>query len=682
MNRFRLARLSLVVVLAMTIGSVSLFLVVRNVVADQEQRILHERAGQLALLVDQSLQSKSALLPVLGEAVASSDTPSRTLRLAAGSGQDPSTSTAVARRHGASYRILSQVGREAVGPISGAEAAVVSRASSTSGLVSGIVGSGNGRKLILAAFAQSGLLVIEQTRLGPTAATVPPVASGSPFGDVNLAFYASSKPQASALLLVSGRLPSGLVDRQYVSVGKERWLLLVSARGPLVGTFTTLMPWASLLVGLLATLLVAAIVEGLARRRAYALDLVDARTADLRTSLAEQVRLQDAERLARMEAERANQVKSQFISRMSHELRTPLNAVIGFGQLLERDDLNEDQKDSVCHILRGGKHLLKLVNEVLDIARIESGDLALSPEPVLVNDLLDESLGLIRPLASHRSLQIVGGGDASCSLFVLADRHRLKQVLLNLLSNAAKYNRLGGTISVACERHETGRLRIKVSDTGDGIPPEQLGRLFAPFDRLGAEQSEIEGTGIGLALARHLAEAMGGTLDVESVVGVGSTFWVELPLTEGPIERYERINRPGRSEPVEASVGAHRRSLLYIEDNLANVKLVERILAERDDIKIIPAMQGRLGLELAREHQPFLILLDLHLSDISGEEVLRRLTSDPETASIPVVILSADASPGQIQRVLNQGALTYLTKPIDVDELLRILDSYALATRS
>jgi CheY-like chemotaxis protein len=265
-----------------------------------------------------------------------------------------------------------------------------------------------------------------------------------------------------------------------------------------------------------------------------------------------------------------------------------------------------------------------------------------------------------------------------CAEYVFADRQRLQQILLNLLSNGVKYNRVGGTVAVSCEMRGATQLRIKVADTGYGISQEQLGHLFTPFERLGAERSEIEGTGIGLALSRQLAEAMGGTLDIESTVGQGSTFWVELPLVEAPIERYERLNILGTPEAHGGRLPADRRTVLYIEDNLANLTLIQRIVAERDGIEIIPAMQGRLGLELAREHKPAVVLLDLHLPDISGDEVLQRLRDDPVTSTIPVVIVSADATPGQVQRLLNAGALAYLTKPIDVGQLLQILDDHVL----
>jgi CheY-like chemotaxis protein len=236
-----------------------------------------------------------------------------------------------------------------------------------------------------------------------------------------------------------------------------------------------------------------------------------------------------------------------------------------------------------------------------------------------------------------------------------------------------KYNRLHGSVTILCEHLEGARLRIKVADTGPGIRAEQIGQLFVPFERLGAERTDIEGTGIGLALSQRLAEAMGGTIDVESVPGQGSTFWVELPVVEGPVERYERLHGDD-TLPDRVATDARRQTVLYIEDNLANLKLVQRVVAHRTDVDIMAAMQGGLGLDLAREHQPALILLDLHLPDISGDQVLHQLREHPATTSIPVVVVSADATVGQQQRLLAAGATAYLTKPYEVQELLRIID--------
>lgn len=393
----------------------------------------------------------------------------------------------------------------------------------------------------------------------------------------------------------------------------------------------------------------------------------------------ERRRAEEARREAQEAAEAANRSKSGFLSRMSHELRTPLNAVLGFGQLLELEDLSETSQDAVAQILKGGSHLLDLINEVLDISRVETGDLALSPEAVHVGELVQETVDLARPLADQRGVQLVIDRSGGCDGYAFADRQRAKQILLNLISNGVKYNRARGTVALSCENDGDAWIRLHIADTGPGIPSERLDRLFTPFERLGAEHTGEDGTGIGLALAKRLAEAMGGTLTVDSRLGEGSTFSVDLPRVEGPVERYERLNGDSEREAAGAA-GPSQRPVLYIEDNLSNLRLVERILAQRPDVDVVGAMQGRLGLELAREHQPTLVLLDLHLPDMGGEEVLRRLRDDPATASIPVVIVSADATHGQVQRLLSLGASGYLTKPINVRELLRLLDETLVDT--
>jgi PAS domain S-box-containing protein len=379
-------------------------------------------------------------------------------------------------------------------------------------------------------------------------------------------------------------------------------------------------------------------------------------------------------RLAKLAAEQANEAKSDYLSRMSHELRTPLNAILGFAQLLELDDLHDEQRDNLGHIMSGARHLLSLINEVLDIAAIEAGRLALSLEPVPLADVVAETVSLIRPLADQSNIMIAAP-DVACSIHVLGDRQRLKQVLLNLLSNAVKYNREGGSVELSCAPVSDDRLRIAVTDTGLGIPSEALARLFVPFERVG-RQTAIEGTGLGLPLSKRLAEAMDGTLDLDSVPGQGSTFWIELPLVEGPVEQDERVGQDEtvpdeqREEPAGPPI-----TVLYIEDNMSNLRLVERILGRRPGVRLISAMRPELGLELAGEHRPDLVLLDLHLPDLPGETVLRRLQTNPKTAGIPVVILSADARPGLIQRLLEQGARAFLTKPLAVKELLELLDS-------
>jgi PAS domain S-box-containing protein len=381
---------------------------------------------------------------------------------------------------------------------------------------------------------------------------------------------------------------------------------------------------------------------------------------------------------ARDAADQANQAKSEFLSRMSHELRTPLNAILGFAQLLEMDELTEEQRENLRYIISGGRHLLALINEVLDIAAIEAGRLPLSVEPIAVADLAGEAVDLIRPLADQNAI-LLSSTAQSRTEHVLADRQRLKQILLNLLSNAVKYNREGGSVRLSCEPVDGDRLRIEVADTGHGIAPESLERLFVPFERLEADPSKVEGTGLGLALSRRLAEAMGGTLEVTTVVGHGSTFWIELPVADHPV----MADDPGlgSATPEDRTADDSKAlTVLYIEDNVSNMELVERIMNRRG-VRLIPAMRPLLGLDLAGEHRPDLILLDLHLPDIPGEEVLRRLRANPRTAGIPVVVLSADARPGHIRDLLEMGAREFLTKPLEVDQLLRILDEVSKERR-
>jgi PAS domain S-box-containing protein len=373
---------------------------------------------------------------------------------------------------------------------------------------------------------------------------------------------------------------------------------------------------------------------------------------------------------AKMEADRANQAKSEFLSRMSHELRTPLNAILGFGQLLERQNPTAQQRARVEHIMSAGRHLLNLINEVLDISRIEAGHLQLSVEPVAVAQVLEEALDLMRPLAADRAMELVVDKELENDLHLLADRQRLKQVLLNLLTNAVKYTAVGGQVRVSVERTRSNITRLVVSDTGGGIPTEKLARLFTPFDRLDVEQSGVEGTGLGLALCQRLMQAMGGDIGVESVVGKGSAFWIELPAVDSPLSALPKR----RNAANDDSFAADRGKILYIEDNLSNLTLVEQMLAEQPHIELLTAMQGGLGLDLARKHLPDLILLDLHLPDLRGHEVLARLRQDAVTRAIPVVVISADATARQIQQLMAAGAQNYLTKPLDIREFYRVID--------
>jgi PAS domain S-box-containing protein len=383
----------------------------------------------------------------------------------------------------------------------------------------------------------------------------------------------------------------------------------------------------------------------------------------------ERKKTDDALRIARLEAERANRAKSAFLSNMSHDLRTPLNAILGFAQLLEFDDRPEDRKESVAQIMRGGTHLLSLINEVLDIARIEAGHLSLSMEPVHAVEIVELAAELVRPLAGQRGISLVITKPADASVAVLADRQRLNQILLNLLSNAVKYDRPNGTVTIGFTEVGDDRVRLTVTDTGAGIADSKMRLLFRPFERLGAEQTAIEGTGLGLALSRGLAEAMGGALGVDSVIDRGSTFWVELARTAPP-QTLAHVERPDAPAAANGTHGV----VLYIEDNRSNVRLMERLLERRPGVRLIHAGDGHAGLATAREKQPDLIFLDLHLPDMSGEDVLHHLWQDPGLRAIPVAVLSADATADQGRRLKASGAVAYLTKPLEIRDVLRLID--------
>ena len=376
---------------------------------------------------------------------------------------------------------------------------------------------------------------------------------------------------------------------------------------------------------------------------------------------------------ARDQALQATRAKNAFLSHTSHELRTPLNSILGFTQLLEMADLSAEDHDSAHRILAAGRHLLALINELIDISRIESGDLSLSLEPVSIRPLIEEASQLTAPLAAERSITLVPQCTPT-ALAVRADRHRLTQILVNLISNAIKYNRRGGTITIICQQDGTERASLIVSDTGRGIPPEDLDRIFVPFERLGAEQSGIEGTGIGLPLARALAEAMDGTLSASSVLGEGSAFTLTLPRAPDVTQSPHRETSPERPAAWHGSIGASL-NILYIEDNPANVEVISRFLKARPNTTLRSAGSGREGVESAVRDVPDIILLDLHLPDLPGEQVLNEIKSEPATATVPVVVLSADASPRVIRRLRTRGATAYLTKPVNLIELGELLDS-------
>lgn len=396
----------------------------------------------------------------------------------------------------------------------------------------------------------------------------------------------------------------------------------------------------------------------------------------------ERVRASEALRRAEAEAVRANRAKNHFLSRMSHELRTPLNAVLGFGQLLEMRLTEPDDVEAVDQILAGGRHLLELIDEVLDITRIEAGETSTTIETIPVADVLAEVLPLMRPLADAGGVRLRDpeGPDGPAGVHVRADRQRLRQILLNLLSNAVKYNRTGGGVWV--EHRVSGeRVAIAVRDDGPGVAPELQDRLFTPFDRLGAEAGGVEGSGIGLALSRSLAELMHGTLSAESQPGVGSTFTVTLPRAETPTDHDDLRPAAGAGGATD-DPAAVRRTLLYVEDNEPNVRVMQHLVKVRPSWRLVHAGLGGSGVTLARSLDPDLVVLDLNLPDLPGAEVLRQLKDDPATAHLPVVVLTADAAPGLAGRLRQAGAAHVMTKPLDVREMLSLLDDAALPPAS
>jgi len=374
--------------------------------------------------------------------------------------------------------------------------------------------------------------------------------------------------------------------------------------------------------------------------------------------ISERIQQEENLRQAKEEAERANQAKSDFLSRMSHELRTPLNAILGFGQLLRMAELNEEDDEAARDIVKAGEHLLGLINEVLDIARIESGNLALSAEPLCLADALCEVLEMLRPLAQAANVTI--HTEVPPESYVKADWQRLKQVLLNLLSNAIKYNVEGGEVHIDFEV-QGDQSFMSVRDTGVGIDPKLLPRVFEPFDRLGAETTSVEGTGIGLSLTKHLVELMGGSIGLESSLGEGTTVSLELERTSAPT-----LSQPDVTAKEKGHQPERNYKVVYIEDNLTNLKLVKRIFADMTNFELLSTVQGRIGIELAVQHMPDLILLDLHLPDMPGTEVLRQLRADSATQAVPVLVISADAMPERRQELLTAGADAFLSKPLDL----------------
>jgi CheY-like chemotaxis protein len=359
---------------------------------------------------------------------------------------------------------------------------------------------------------------------------------------------------------------------------------------------------------------------------------------------------------------------------MSHELRTPMNAILGFAQLLglsRKDPLTPGQQERVQQIVKGGQHLLGLINEILDLSQIEAGRLQVSPEPVRLMETVQEVLDLTAPLAAEHDITIRTTWPSKANPYVRADRQRLKQILLNLLANAVKFNREGGSVVVTCWETDRAGWRIAVTDTGPGIPAHLLERLFTPFERLTAGQTPVQGTGLGLAIAKRLAELMQGRIGVDSIVGQGSTFWIELPAAESQLAQLDgaRGTRPMPSLTDKSHI------ILYIEDNQANFELIQQVVSEYAQIQLLWATEVEAGLVQSRLNHPDLVLLDLHLHGRDGADVLRQLKLDPATSAIPVVVISADATPGQIQRLLGLGAVSYLTKPLQVKQFVELVDN-------
>jgi PAS domain S-box-containing protein len=375
---------------------------------------------------------------------------------------------------------------------------------------------------------------------------------------------------------------------------------------------------------------------------------------------------------AKSTAEKANLAKSEFLSSMSHELRSPLNAILGFAQLMESASPapSPSQIKSIAQILQAGWYLLKLINEILDLSGIESGQMSLSKEMVSLSDLMSECQAMMEPEAQRRGVRMTFP-QFHAPLYVKADMTRLKQIVVNLLSNAIKYNREQGTVVVNCTVNVDNRVRLSVRDTGEGLSPEKLTQLFQPFNRLGQEASGVTGTGIGLVVTKRLAELMGGVIGVESTVGVGSMFWCEMDSAE---ELVQRVKAETVALP-RITVGPPRHTLLYVEDNPANMSLIEQLIERRPDIRLLTAVNGTLGIQLARATLPQVILMDVNLPGISGIKALQILREDPATAHIPIVALSANAMPRDIAKGLEMGFFRYLTKPIKVKEFMITLNA-------
>lgn len=418
---------------------------------------------------------------------------------------------------------------------------------------------------------------------------------------------------------------------------------------------------------------------------------IEARTFDLaklnknlQAEIIERKKVEEELIVARDEAEKANQAKSQFLSQMSHELRTPLNAILGFSQLIatnSAEPLTSSQEQGVNEILKGGKHLLDLINEILDMARIETGNLSLSVEDINLNDLVEELLALSYPMARNKQVELYNYVSLEGDLYVRADRVRLKQILLNLMSNAIKYNKAKGSVKLDAIEREDGMIEISVSDTGHGISKDNMKDLFKPFYRFGSEQNDIEGTGIGLTITRQLVECMDGTISVNSIEGEGSIFVINVPKGTKELAAEDMFLEPVRKKSVNAGQKS-KYIILYVEDNPANLNLVRHLFRRRSDVELLAAPDAKLGIELAQAHHPDLILMDINLPGMNGITAMKYLQNLPETQDIPVVAISANAMPRDVKQGLEAGFCDYLTKPLDVVEFHRVVGEILQGTRA